>query len=365
MFRIAMRTFVHLILIVSLAALAAVCLHAAPAADAAKPGEPTDPKARKTFAAAEEWERTGNKIAAFDAFRKANKQDGGHCVECMRRAIFAGITLGEYKDAQAVAAEWLATAAPADQATVHYLLGIALQRQALAAKKDALFSASSAEFKAAIEHDPGMAAPHYALGVSLANLHQDDAARAEFIAYVDSEKEGSSVSQRAARFAQRVDLARATMAPPFSAVAMDGQRISMDGLAGKVVLIDFWATWCGPCREALPHIQHVAAEFAGRPFVVMSVSLDKDEEAWKKFVAKHGMTWPQLRDGSFDGTLATRFGVHAIPATFTIDADGVLEDQHVGDASFDGKLKKLIAQAEERGGSKAGGTTGRSAMPAN
>jgi thiol-disulfide isomerase/thioredoxin len=135
------------------------------------------------------------------------------------------------------------------------------------------------------------------------------------------------------------------MAPPFAVTTIDGKRISMEGLAGKVVLIDFWATWCGPCVEAWPHIQQIAKNFDGQPLVVLSVSLDDEEKAWKAFVAKKGMTWFQYRDGGFKGPLAVDFGVTAIPSTFTIDADGVVEEQHVGDANIEGKLKKLIAQA--------------------
>jgi thiol-disulfide isomerase/thioredoxin len=145
----------------------------------------------------------------------------------------------------------------------------------------------------------------------------------------------------------RVELARAKMAPPFSVTTLDGQHITMDSLAGKVVLIDFWATWCGPCREALPHIRQIAKRFDGQPFIALSVSLDSDEAKWKDFVGKNGMTWPKYRDGGFGGRIATQFGVNAIPATFTIDADGVLEDQHVGDADIEGKLKKLTARAVE------------------
>jgi thiol-disulfide isomerase/thioredoxin len=139
------------------------------------------------------------------------------------------------------------------------------------------------------------------------------------------------------------------MAPPFEITTRDGQHITMDSLAGKVVLIDFWATWCGPCREALPHIQKIAKKFDGQPFVVLSISLDSDGAAWSQFVEKNGMTWLQYRDGSFNGRISKQFGVTAIPATFTIDADGVLEDQHVGDANIEGKLKKLIARAVEMG----------------
>lgn len=127
----------------------------------------------------------------------------------------------------------------------------------------------------------------------------------------------------------------------------------MDELAGKVVLIDFWATWCGPCLRALPRIRGIAQKFNGQPLVVVSISLDSDETKWKNFVSKNEMTWLQYRDGYFNGPIATLFAVKAIPATFSIDADGVLEDQHVGDADIEGKLKKLIAQAVELSNRKA------------
>jgi thiol-disulfide isomerase/thioredoxin len=146
---------------------------------------------------------------------------------------------------------------------------------------------------------------------------------------------------------------------PRIVTAMNGESLSLDELAGKVVLIDFWATWCGPCREALPHIRDIAKKFSGQPLVILSVSLDSDETKWKEFVAKNQMTWAQYRDGGFSGPLATHFGVRAIPATFTIDADGVLQDQHVGDAAIEGKLKKLLAaasQAQQRAEERRSGT---------
>lgn len=69
-------------------------------------------------------------------------------------------------------------------------------------------------------------------------------------------------------------------------------------------------------------------------------------QQWKDFVAKNGMTWLQYRDGEFNGPIARLFGVDAIPHTFTIGADGVLRDERIGDASIEGRLKKLVAQAE-------------------
>ena len=143
------------------------------------------------------------------------------------------------------------------------------------------------------------------------------------------------------------------MAPAFEVTSLDGAKFNLDAMGGRVVLVDFWATWCGPCNEELPEMKRIAKEFAGQPFVMISVSSDKDETAWKEFIQKHEMTWVQYRDD--DHKLADEFGVTSIPHYFTIDSDGVLTSEMLGSGSdVEGKLKKLIAKAKE----------GREARPA-
>jgi thiol-disulfide isomerase/thioredoxin len=319
-----------------------------------KPGEPTDPKARKTYASALDWERHGHDDTALDDFRKANKQDGGRCWECLRRAYNLANRLDAYKDAVDIARDWLPAAqSDKERGEVEFRLAMALQEQGIKEKKDKCIAESADDFKAAIEHDPKLARAHYHYGVTLARLHQDDAARAEFAAFLDQDRKNPTLHPRAERFVDRIELARATMAPPFSLTTLDGRHVTMDDLAGKVVLIDFWATWCGPCRDALPHMRYIAKKFDGQPFVMLSIDLDNDEAKWMQFVQKNEMNWMQYRDvGGFSGRIARAFSVSAIPATFSIDADGVLEDQHVGDADIEGKLKKMIARAVEMGNRK-------------
>ena len=178
-------------------------------------------------------------------------------------------------------------------------------------------------------------------------MKRDEEAKARFEQFVKAKTAEDPNRQRALRYISRPELARARMVPPFSITTIDGQQISMDELQGKVVLLDFWATWCVPCREALPHIRQVAKKFQGEPLVIVSVSLDSDEQKWKEFIAKNEMTWPQYRDGSFTGPISKMFAVNAIPHTFTVDSDGVLQEEHIGDASIEGKLKKLLARARE------------------
>lgn len=326
-----------------------VNLHAidAPTAAAANAGQPTDAKAQKTFKSAEHWQKAGDPGAAIGDYRKANRQDGGHCTACLQKAYALALKLNDFKQAEEIGGDWLAISATSvDKAVSHYRIGLALQRQAISNHKEKCFSESCDELDSALKLVPQFPLAHFTLGVSLAHLHQDDAARSEFAAFLKQDTQDTDLQSRAKRFFDHVDLARARMVPAFSVTTLDGKHINMDGLAGKVVLLDFWATWCAPCREALPDVRRLAQKFQGQPFVVISISLDSDDAKWRAFVDKNEMTWPQYSDGGFGGKIARLFDVNAIPATFSIDADGVVEDQHVGDANLEKSLKKLIAKAE-------------------
>jgi thiol-disulfide isomerase/thioredoxin len=309
---------------------------------------PTNEKAQKTYKQGLEHLREHMTASALDSFKKADKQDDGHCLPCQKKMIKYGIELGEWKTAE-IAGEELVSEVQGNNniALAHYHLGIVLRDQGLEKHKDEIFARAHDEMTKALAAAPNFPEAVYVDGQILAHLKQDDAAKQRFEQFVKMKPEDDPNRQRALRYISAPELARARMAPPFSITTTDGQRVSLDELKGKAVLIDFWATWCAPCREALPHMREIAKKFEGQPLVVLSVSLDDDEQKWKEFVANNGMTWPQYRDGGFKGPIATLFAVRAIPQTFTIDADGVLQDQHIGDAAIEGKLKKLVGRARE------------------
>ena len=311
-------------------------------------GEPSNEKAQKTFKEAWGYLNQRRQQSALDSFKKADKQDGGHCTACQKQMIKYGLDLGDWKTAELGAEELIASAKDErETALAHYDLAIVLMNEGLQKHKDEYFTRTHEECQKAMS--ASLMFPDAILldGKALAQLHQDDAAKERFKEYLKLKPGDDPSHQRVARYISRPELARARMAPPFAVTTTDGKVIAMDDLQGKVVLLDFWATWCEPCREAMPHIRNVAKKFQGQPLVVLSVSLDNDEQKWKAFIAKNEMTWPQYRDGGFMGPVAKMFGVTAIPHTFTIDADGVLQEEHVGDSSIEGKLKKLLAQARE------------------
>jgi thiol-disulfide isomerase/thioredoxin len=311
---------------------------------------PTDEKARKTYENALKSLHERKKEWALEDFKKADKQDGWHCLACQKQMIKLGRELGDWKTAELGAEEIIAQAqaqGPRDAAIARYQLAVVLLEEGLQKRKQEIFVHAHDELGKALAAYPGFQDALYVDGRVLAQLQRDDESKSRFEQFVKIRTTDDPDRQRALRYIARPELARARMAPPFSITTVDGHQVSMDDLQGKVVLLDFWATWCAPCREALPHIQKVAKKFQGEPLVILSVSLDSDEQKWKEFIVKNEMTWPQYRDGSFTGQISRMFGVNAIPHTFTIDADGVLQDEHIGDASIEGKLKKLIAHARE------------------
>jgi thiol-disulfide isomerase/thioredoxin len=310
---------------------------------------PTDPKAEKTYREALDWARKGEPAVALDSFKKANKQDGGHCEKCVLKIIELGLKTGDFKAADTAAQQLVADAkTPQQIAIAHLERGTVQYREGLTKNKADSYAEADREFQATLAAYPDVPDACYYDGICLAHLNRDDAAKAQFSKFLEIAPKDNEDRERAHRFLDNPELARARMAPPFSITTLDGRQISLDSLAGKVVLIDFWATWCGPCRESLPEIRAIAQKFSGEPLVVMSISLDNDETKWKDFIAKNNMPWLQYRDGGFDGPISRLFGVNAIPHTFTIDADGVLQEEHVGSGSdFQGKIKKLCARARQ------------------
>ena len=313
-----------------------------------RPG-PTDPKAQKAYQEAEEWVRHHDYNAAIGSLKKADKEDGGHCEACARKIIEYGLKSGDYKAADAAAQQLIADAKDPRQTAMAHLERATVQyREGVDKNKADCYAEADREFQATLAAYANVPDACYYDGICLAHLNRDDDAKAQFAKFLTIAEKDDAARERAQRFLDNPALARARMAPPFSATTLDGRQISLDSLAGKVVLIDFWATWCGPCRESLPKIREIAEKFSQEPFVVISVSLDQDEAKWKDFVAKNNMTWLQVRDGGFTGPISTLFGVRAIPHTFTIDADGILQEEHIGTGSdFQGKLKKLCARARQ------------------
>jgi thiol-disulfide isomerase/thioredoxin len=121
----------------------------------------------------------------------------------------------------------------------------------------------------------------------------------------------------------------------------DGKPLSVKEIVTgkKYILIDFWASWCTPCRKEIPNLKMAYTNYAEKGFEVLSISIDKDEKAWLKALGQENMPWPNLHD---DDKVSKAFNVTTIPATYLVDSKGVIISDNLRGAALEEKLKELL-----------------------
>lgn len=133
-------------------------------------------------------------------------------------------------------------------------------------------------------------------------------------------------------------------APDINLNTPDGKSLALSSLKGKIVLIDFWASWCGPCRKEMPHVVNLYKKYKDKGFEIYGVSLDQDKSRWVEAIAKDGITWPQVSDLKYwDSEAARLYAVTGIPYTVLLDKEGKILSKGLRGV----ELEKAIADALE------------------
>lgn len=332
------------------AALAAV-LAAVPAVPAAQDSEAeyaTEMRAGDTALARRQFE------PALKAFKRANALKNKKSLEALHGMARAFHGLGAFKNAVEACDDALKLAGEdlTAQARIRNQRGLSLFSWATKSDDKRLKDAE-ADFRAVLTLDPSQTVARYNLGVVLMKQARDDEGRVELEAYLaDAGK--TPESEAARRFIDNPRRAREPFAPDFSVTTRDGEYLSLDELKGKVVLLDFWATWCPPCVAATPGLVRLHNKYKDRPFALIGVSLDRDQRAWADYIDEHQMAWPQYLD---KGQVARAFAVQPIPTYILIDHEGVIRGTRTGyssttDAWLDGEVRKLLKAVEESAGAR-------------
>jgi thiol-disulfide isomerase/thioredoxin len=116
-------------------------------------------------------------------------------------------------------------------------------------------------------------------------------------------------------------LRKGIQAPPFDAVDINNSKVSLKAFQGKYLLLDFWASWCAPCIEEMPVVRHIHERVRNNRLVIVSISLDRNYEAFRKALEKNGMTWVQIFN---DRELVNLYGSYAVPSVYLIDPNGIV-----------------------------------------
>ena len=141
-------------------------------------------------------------------------------------------------------------------------------------------------------------------------------------------------------------LSKNTTAPNFKAATLTGKQFELQDLRGRVVLLDFWATWCPPCRNEAPQLQKLWEKYKDKGLVVIGIALDSgDDAALRKFAADNELTYWLVNDRS--GAIAAKYRIGPIPTTYIVSPSGAISRVHIGFApgmekDFDREIKALL-----------------------
>lgn len=154
-------------------------------------------------------------------------------------------------------------------------------------------------------------------------------------------------SEKGKAFAKQLAIRQKTAigktAPDFTLNNVDGKPVSLSDFKGKYVLVDFWASWCGPCRAENPNVVKAYNQYKDKNFTILGVSLDSKADNWKKAIKDDGLTWTHVSDlKGWENAAAAKYGVRAIPANFLINPEGVIIGHNLRGEALEKKLAEVL-----------------------
>jgi peroxiredoxin len=267
----------------------------APPVQGQTPVPPPAPAWQETLEEGKDLLEEGKPSDAVKAFRQADKMAGGSCVECQLGLAAAFNKLSAFKETlKSTDAALKLTTEPADLIRIHHHRGLALY--ALAGDDAAKLKQAEESFRRVLELSQGEAnTARFNLGMALLKQSRDPEGVAVLKEYVEKEPNAKD-AKLAKNLIDNPLRARKRIVPDFELATLGGEYLTAADLKGKVILLDFWGTWCQPCVQAVPSLRSLSRRMQGDPFVLLSISTDQDEAVLKDFIAKNKMDWPQVWD---------------------------------------------------------------------
>ena len=284
-------------------------------------------------------------LAAIDAYKKANdirQKQSPEALFAMSRAYFA---MNAFKDAADRCTEALKFTGEDTrlQGQMRYMHGLSFVALGLQKGTTGEFKTAEEDFRATLQLTDKIPVAGFQLGSLLMRQGRDQEGVAALEAYIPLGGNAPEVEE-ARRMILNPRRARENYAPEFSLTSLQGELLQLKDLHGKAVLLDFWGTWCGPCRAATPDIVKFYKKHSKEPFVMIGIAVNDREEPWKEYINEHEMAWPQYFDAG--SRIARLFKITAFPTYLILDGDGVIQARELGwGPGTTGTLEREIKRA--------------------
>ena len=273
--------------------------------------------------------RRGKYEDALKSFKRANDLRDKKSAECYGWMSETYIALEAYKNAIECADKTIELANGDRQLLLKAYNNKGLALQSSAERKDQKkLQAAEAVFRQGLAIEGAPAILRYNLGVALLQQNRDEEGITELKQYVKDQPNGGYL-EMARNMSKDPRRARENFAPDFAFTSSEGEHITLEDLRGKVVLLDFWGTWCPPCVESVPELRNLYKRYSkDGTFTIIGISSDNDEQEWREFTVKNKMVWPQYRDENHQ--ILRAYGIRAFPTYILIDHEGIVRFSSIG-----------------------------------
>jgi len=282
---------------------------------------------------------------ALKSFKRANEMRNKQSAECFYGMAQAYMGLEAYKTAAESCDKIIEFSGGDAQglARAYNLKGIAVQAQA-GSKDQKKLQEAEALFRQGLALGTDLPILRHNLGFTLMQANRDAEGIIELKKYLELVPEGDK-AELALKLIENPRRAREAYAPDFSIITSEDEHIALEDLRGKVVLLDFWGAWCGPCVASVPALRSLNKRYAKEKFVIVGIDTRDTEETWRAFIAKNEMVWHQYRDRG--GVVQQAFEVRGFPTYILIDHEGIVRYRSVGTSwehtgALDDAIKKQL-----------------------